>query len=158
MIMALPGHLLQWFIYNSIPMRPRTCLGYIEWVLLENPCIHYRIFHYNFVSPGTRWDSLRFKMWVPKQKCEYGTRDVQVQKITASNTIATHNIFLVSPWKHMLWVLIRSTHNMCFRGEIKKISTLFSWKKRPICCYVIHVLLCFIHAKCSIFIMTIGDN
>ena len=25
-------------------------------------------------------DSLRFKMWVPKQKCEYGTRDAQVKK------------------------------------------------------------------------------
>ena len=26
------------------------------------------------------WDSLRFKMWVPKQKCEYGTWDAQVKK------------------------------------------------------------------------------
>ena len=26
------------------------------------------------------WDSLRFKMWVPKQKCEYRTRDAQVKK------------------------------------------------------------------------------
>ena len=46
----------QWFIYNFIPMPPRTRLGYIKWVLLENPCVHYRIFHYNFVSPGTCWD------------------------------------------------------------------------------------------------------
>ena len=43
-------------IYNFIPMRPRTRLGYIKWVLEENHCIHYRIFPYNFVSPGTRQD------------------------------------------------------------------------------------------------------
>ena len=48
--------MMQWFIYNFIPMRPRTRLDYIKWVLLENHCVHYRIFHYNFVSPGTRWD------------------------------------------------------------------------------------------------------
>ena len=59
------------------------------------------------------------------------------------------NIFLISPRKHMLWVLIRSasmseniccgyslevprlieallmsTHNICFHGEIRKISIL----------------------------------
>ena len=41
------------------------------------------------------------------------------------------NIFLISPQKHMLWVLIRSgevllmsTHNIWFRGEIRKISIL----------------------------------
>ena len=28
-----------------------------------------------------------------------------------------------------------STHNICFRGEIRKISTFFGWKKRLICCY-----------------------
>ena len=50
------GRPQQWFIYNFIPMHPRTHLGYIKWVLLENHCVHYRIFHYNLVSPGTRWD------------------------------------------------------------------------------------------------------
>ena len=41
------------------------------------------------------------------------------------------NIFLLSPRKYMLWVLIRSeallmsTHNICFRGEIRKKSILF---------------------------------
>ena len=43
------------------------------------------------------------------------------------------NIFIISPQKHMLWVLIRSalargllmsTHNVCFCGEIRKISIL----------------------------------
>ena len=39
------------------------------------------------------------------------------------------NIFLISPRKHMLWVLIAeallmSTHNICFCGEIRKISIL----------------------------------
>ena len=51
------------------------------------------------------------------------------------------NIFYISPQKHMLWVLIRSTshgeirkisgkallmstHNICLRGEIRKISIL----------------------------------
>ena len=41
------------------------------------------------------------------------------------------NIFLISPRKHILWVLIRSalallmsTHNICFCGEIRKISVL----------------------------------
>ena len=29
-----------------------------------------------------------------------------------------------------------STHNICFRGEIRKISAFFRWKKRFICCYV----------------------
>ena len=58
-------------------MRPRTRLGYIKWVLLENHCVHYRIFHYNFVSPGTHWDS---KCESLSKKCEYGTWDVQVKK------------------------------------------------------------------------------
>ena len=56
----------QWFIYNFTPMRPRTRLGYIKWVLLENHCVHYRIFHYNFVSPGTHWDL----------KCEFQSKNV----------------------------------------------------------------------------------
>ena len=42
------------------------------------------------------------------------------------------NIFLISPRKHMLWVLIRSaseallmsTNNICFHGEIRKISII----------------------------------
>ena len=45
------------------------------------------------------------------------------------------NIFLISPGKHMLWVLsealLMSTHNICFRGEIRKISILLGWKKAP---------------------------
>ena len=28
-----------------------------------------------------------------------------------------------------------STHNICFRGEIRKISAFFRMKKAPICCY-----------------------
>ena len=67
----------QWFIYNFIPIRPRTRLGYMKWVLLENHCVHYRIFHYNFVSPGTRWDLKRESQ---SKKCEYGTRDAQVKE------------------------------------------------------------------------------
>ena len=43
-----------------------------------------------------------------------------------------HLCFLISPWKHILWVLIRSTteallmstHNICFHGEIWKIFML----------------------------------
>ena len=70
-------YILQWFIYNFIPMRLRTRLGYIKWVLLENHCVHYRIFHYNFVSPGTRWG---LKCESQSKKCEYGTRDAQVKK------------------------------------------------------------------------------
>ena len=31
-----------------------------------------------------------------------------------------------SPRKHMLWVvLLMSTHNICFCGEIRNVSTLF---------------------------------
>ena len=45
-------------------------------------------------------------------------------------------ISLCSPQKHLLWVLIRSTsevllmstHNICFCGETRKITILFSWK------------------------------
>ena len=41
-----------------------------------------------------------------------------------------HHIFLISPCKHMFWVLVRSAlvshflsnHNICFCGEIRKIS------------------------------------
>ena len=48
------------------------------------------------------------------------------------------NIFLISPWKHMLWVLIWSAlarrfkwvPTTCFHGEIRKISILLDWKKR----------------------------
>ena len=48
-------------------------------------------------------------------------------------------IFLISPWKHMLWVLIRSawwgTSNeypqlMFICRNKKKISTFFGWKKK----------------------------
>ena len=28
-----------------------------------------------------------------------------------------------------------STHNICFRGEIRKISVFSDEKKHPICCY-----------------------
>ena len=30
-----------------------------------------------------------------------------------------------------------STHNICFRWEIRKISAFFGWKKRLICCYAL---------------------
>ena len=33
-----------------------------------------------------------------------------------------------------------STHNICFREEIRKISAFFGWKKRLICCYVKHTM------------------
>ena len=69
-----PSH---WFIYSFIPMCPRTRLGYIKWVLLENHCDHYRIFHYNFVSPGTRWD---LKCESQSKNWEYRTRDAQLKK------------------------------------------------------------------------------
>ena len=38
-----------------------------------------------------------------------------------------------------------STHNICFRWEIRKISAFFGWKKRHICCYGIirHVSIYF---------------
>ena len=41
------------------------------------------------------------------------------------------NIFLISPWKDMLWALLMSTHNISFREEIKKISIheLSCWEK-----------------------------
>ena len=58
-------------------MCPRTRLGYIKWVLLAKHCVHYRIFHYNFVSPGTRWD---LKWESQSKNCEYRTRDAQVKK------------------------------------------------------------------------------
>ena len=43
------------------------------------------------------------------------------------------DIFLISPWKRVLWVLISSlgkallmsTHNICFHREIRKIFTLY---------------------------------
>ena len=59
----------------------------------------------------------------------------------------SHNIFLTSPWKHMLWVFIRSASaNVCLRGEIRKISAFFEWKKRLICYYG---YMCFIWAATS---------
>ena len=38
--------------------------------------------------------------------------------------MSTNNIFSISPWKHMLLVLI-STPNICFCGEIRKIFTRY---------------------------------
>ena len=32
-----------------------------------------------------------------------------------------------------------STHNICFHGEIRKLSAFFGLKKRPICCYDLSV-------------------
>ena len=34
-----------------------------------------------------------------------------------------------------------STHNVCFCGEIRKISAFFGWKKCLICCYVLYSTL-----------------
>ena len=43
------------------------------------------------------------------------------------------NIFLISLLKHILKrlaeALLMSTHNICFRGEIRKISIHLDWKK-----------------------------
>ena len=42
------------------------------------------------------------------------------------------NIFLISPQKHMLWVLdealLMSIHNIRFHGEMRRISILFDRK------------------------------
>ena len=56
-------------------------LGYIKWVLLENHCVHYRIFHYNFVSP--LWD---LKCESQSKNCEYRTLDAQVKKSLVHET------------------------------------------------------------------------
>ena len=48
-----------------------------------------------------------------------------------------HNIFLISLRKHMLWYSLEAPrrgasneyHNVCFRGEIRKISAFFGCKK-----------------------------
>ena len=42
---------LQFYTYAS-----QDSLGLYNVSPIENHCVHYRIFHYNFVSPGTRWD------------------------------------------------------------------------------------------------------
>ena len=58
--------------------------------------------------------------------------------ITPGNRGYQENIFIISPWKHMLWEygysvegliegLLMSTHNICFCGEIGKVSTIFGW-------------------------------
>ena len=64
------------------------------------------------------------------------------------------DIFLISPLKHMLWVLIistsprrfgeallMSTHNICFCGEIRKILKNIMWIPPLICSYEITIIL-----------------
>ena len=57
------------------------------------------------------------------------------------------NIFLISLQKHILWVLIRSTserevllmstHNICFHGEIRKLPILI-WLKKSVLSEAVH--------------------
>ena len=49
---------------------------------------------------------------------------VLVQHIARDEKGYQINLFLISPQKHMFWVLIMIFHNICFNGEIRKISTL----------------------------------
>ena len=35
----------------------------------------------------------------------------------------------IFPLKFMLWELIRSTNNICFCGDIKKVSIFLGWRK-----------------------------
>ena len=44
--------------------------------------------------------------------------------------------------KRLCEALLMSTHNICFHGEIRKISAFFGWKKRLICCYDYCLLMC----------------
>ena len=49
--------------------------------------------------------------------------------------------------------LLMSTHNICFCGEIRKISAFFWWKKRLICCYG----LIFLSISCLSMKMTLRN-
>ena len=60
----------------------------------------------------------------------------QLRRFFQSKSI---DIYLISPRKHMLWVLIRrpwqdasnECHNICFHGEIRKIFTGYPPLSRP---------------------------
>ena len=74
---------------------------------------------------------------------------VRWPEASGSQAIATdkrgypHNIFLISPQNICCgysleaprWGASNEYHNICFCGEIRKISAFFGWKKRLICCY-----------------------
>ena len=113
---------MQWFIYNFIPMRPMTRLGYIKWVLLENHRVRYRIFHYNYVSPWTRWD---LKCESQSKKCECGTRDVQVKKSLNMTFISSSEMkkCIFHECRRHEW----NIHFFTSRDEIKIVFTTNIW-------------------------------
>ena len=59
------------------------------------------------------------------------------KRISLDKTGYPHTILLISSRKHMLWYSLEASfrgtsneyHNVCFRGEIRKISLFFGWKK-----------------------------
>ena len=65
---AIVVHQVNSYFFTQLPgaqaviyLQFYTCasqdsLGLYKVSPIENNCVHYRIFHYNFVSPGTRWD------------------------------------------------------------------------------------------------------
>ena len=54
--------------------------------------------------------------------------------------------FFLFPQKHILWysleakALLMSTNNICFCGEIRKMSILFGWKKASY--WELHICIC----------------
>ena len=81
--------------------------------------------------------------FMKKKKANYITEttkgpDQPVHLSATDKRMYGGNIFLISPWKHMLWVLItlevpcqgtsNEYHNICFCEDIRKILSIFAWK------------------------------
>ena len=116
---------------------PPTDISFSNWVINQK-FWHYWIFKCKFI--------LCFKEF--NLKCLYNAIKVdfkdKLSKVYVISSIAQDkrgfldNIFLIPPQKQMLWYSLEAPHQgisneypqRVYRGEIRKISTHFGWKKQ----------------------------
>ena len=112
-------------------------------------CLHSANTLYSLINSTDRPEQKRvnpdqkmINIFVLKKSSPKAMKAVAVwQDIAPDKRVYPHIIFLISVWKHMVWVLIRSnpqvllmsSHNICFWTEIRIILELFGWKNHTMC-------------------------
>ena len=132
-------------------------LGYTVCSCLSVSILRVNMVQYSSSKIGTNANS-------PKAQSCYGHLQKQIWWSLPTDIQAVHPyyrapdkkmvpgkyFFFIPPQKHMLWVTslevphlgTSNTNNICCHGEIRKISTLFRWKKDLIWDYVLACILC----------------